>query len=103
MAASLPAAVAAKSATPRMPIAFWVGVHPVAFGLVQSLNRPGGNLTGVTFLFNPLTEKRLQLLHDLVPDVISIGLLLNPKTRTPHRTNSMPNQQQQHSDWRQPC
>ena len=49
MAASLPAAVAAKSATPRMPIAFWVGVHPVAFGLVQSLNRPGGNLTGVTF------------------------------------------------------
>ena len=55
MAASLPAAVAAKSATPRMPIAFWVGVHPVAFGLVQSLNRPGGNLTGVTFLFNPLT------------------------------------------------
>ena len=45
MAASLPAAVAAKSATPRMPIAFWVGVHPVAFGLVQSLNRPGGNLT----------------------------------------------------------
>ena len=79
MAASLPAAVAAKSATPRMPIAFWVGVHPVAFGLVQSLNRPGGNLTGVTFLFNPLTEKRLQLLHDLVSDVISIGPVAQPK------------------------
>jgi ABC-type uncharacterized transport system substrate-binding protein len=58
---------------------FWVGVDPVVFGLVQSLNRPGGNLTGVTFLFNPLIEKRLQLLHDLVPGVVSIGLLLNPK------------------------
>ena len=88
MASSLPAAVAAKSATPRMPIVFSVGVHPVAFGLVQSLNRPGGNLTGVTFLFNPLTEKRLQLLHDLVPDVISIGLLLNPKN-----PNAAPNKQ----------
>ena len=57
MAASLPAAVAAKSATPRMPIAFWVGVHPVAFGLVQSLNRPGGNLTGVTFLVQSADRK----------------------------------------------
>ena len=78
---------------------FWVGVDPVAFGPVQSLNRPGGNLTGVTFLFNPLAEKRLQLLHDLVPGVVSIGLLPDPKTRTPPRMNSMPNPRQQHSDW----
>ena len=79
MASSLPAALAAKSATSNIPIVFWVGVDPVAFGLVTSLRHPDSNLTGVTFLFNPLTEKRLQLLHELVPQTSLIGVILNPK------------------------
>ena len=92
MAASLPAAVAAKSATPRMPIVFSVGVHPVAFGLVQSLNRPGGNLTGVTvFTTAAMWSKRLELLRDLIPQAASAAILVNPQDASnPDMAQMMP-------------
>jgi putative ABC transport system substrate-binding protein len=78
-ASSLPAALAAQAATSTVPIVFRLGVDPVAFGLAQSFKRPGGNATGVTMLFDPLTDKKLQLLHELAPDAVVVGFLLNPK------------------------
>jgi putative ABC transport system substrate-binding protein len=71
-------AVAAKNATTAIPIVFVTGGDPVELGLVGSLNRPGGNLTGVSFLINALGGKRLQLLRDLVPTASVIGILTNP-------------------------
>jgi putative ABC transport system substrate-binding protein len=78
VAISLPAVLAAKAATSTIPIVFSTSGDPVAFGLAKSLNRPEGNLTGLTLAFDPFGEKRLQLLHELVPNAISIGLLINP-------------------------
>jgi putative ABC transport system substrate-binding protein len=82
-----PSAPAAKAATTRIPIVFQIGVDPVEVGLVPSLNRPGGNLTGVTTLGGELGPKRLELLHELVPAAPILGLLVNP-TRSNAETES---------------
>jgi len=70
--------VVAKAATDIVPIIFVIGADPVELGLVSSLNRPGGNVTGVNFLINALGGERLQLIRELVPNAGTIGLLFNP-------------------------
>jgi len=81
IAAGTPATYAAKDATTTIPIVFNVGGDPVADGLVKSLNRPGGNLTGVAVLAIELVAKRLQLLHELLPTATVVALLVNPTNR----------------------
>ena len=74
-----PAAHAAKGAAGKIPVVFFTGEDPVASGLVASLNRPGGNATGVTSLFGDLAAKQVGLLRDLVPGAMLIGFLVNPR------------------------
>jgi putative ABC transport system substrate-binding protein len=77
-AGSTPAAVAAKTATSDIPIVFGVVQNPVDIGLVASLARPGGNATGINFLTQETVTKQLELLRELMPKAVRIGLLVNP-------------------------
>src|SRR5262249_20715719 len=77
-----PSALAAKGATATIPIVFGVAVDPVEVGLVTSLNQPGGNLTGVTNLNVEVGQKRLELLHELLPGATNIAVLVDPKSLT---------------------
>ena len=78
--ANSPAAIAAKAATITVPTVFITGSDPVRDGLVASLNRPGGNITGVVFIVSEIGAKRLELLRQLVPNVTTIGMLVNPNS-----------------------
>jgi putative ABC transport system substrate-binding protein len=78
LASGTPATLAAKAATTTIPIVFGTGVDPVAWGLVASLNRPGANITGTANLAVELAPKRLQLVHDLIPNSALFGVLVDP-------------------------
>ena len=77
-----PAALAAKSATTTIPIVFEMGADPLALGLIETLSRPGANLTGVTSLNVQITPKRLEILHEAVPTATAIAVLVNPTSPT---------------------
>jgi len=90
VATGTPAALAAKGVVTTIPIVFETAGDPVKLGLVASLNRPGGNITGVSQLSSELVSKRLGLLHDLIPSARTVGFLVNPADpRTESQTTEM--------------
>jgi putative tryptophan/tyrosine transport system substrate-binding protein len=94
--ANTPAAAVAKTATTTIPIVFTSSGNPVELGFVSSLNHPGGNVTGVSFLSDELGAKRLELLRELVPAATSVGLLVNP-TRPSFQSEIEDSQQAAHA------
>src|SRR5262245_8711792 len=80
-----PSALAAKAATTTIPIVFNTGIEPVQAGLVTSLARPGGNLTGINMIAGPLPAKQLGLLHELVPAAKTVAVLINPNNANAER------------------
>jgi putative ABC transport system substrate-binding protein len=80
-----PSALAAKAATTTTPIVFSTGIEPIQAGLITSLNRPGGNLTGFNLIAGPLPAKQLGLLHELLPAAKTIAMLINPTNANAER------------------
>jgi putative ABC transport system substrate-binding protein len=86
-ATTTPAALAARLATTTIPIVFEGGMDPIRVGLVARLDRPGGNITGVTQLNVQVAQKRLQLLHEVVGNASVIAFLINPNEPNPEKTD----------------
>jgi len=80
--------LAAKAATTSIPIVVSAGLDPVEAGLVSSLNRPGGNVTGISWFTTELAAKRVALLHELLPDATDVALLVEPSTPEAQRNRA---------------
>jgi putative ABC transport system substrate-binding protein len=96
-AAGTPAAIAAKAATTTIPIVFETGADPVRLGLIAQLNRPGGNVTGVTNISLEVAPKRLELLHQFLPTASVMALLVDPSMAALAETQSRSVQSAAHS------
>ena len=100
VALASPASLAAKTATSTVPVVFAIAADPVALGLVASLSRPGGNITGATFLSIELTAKQLELLHELSPNAGTSATSLTQRYRTWRPRQPVPKPQPARSGWR---